>query len=158
MQIHISSLEMMLFKLNSRAIENWNCHSRLYNDVTSTTHFKMNSFPFYDVAVDLLCCVNYSGSGRSTPSRSTRPRPAQNQTPISNLSKYPLTPDVLVSTPGARAFLPSEVSTPLAGAMAADIPRCPQTPTEIRKFLGTNNSGAGRYVNSFSQYWPLVWK
>ena len=156
MQIHICSLEIVLFKLNSSAIENRNCHSRLYmyNDITSTTQFKMNNHRLYDIALDLLCFLNYSGSGRSTPNRSTRPRPAQNQTPISNLSKYPLTPDVLVSTPGARAFLPSEVSTPLAGAMAADIPRCPQTPTEIRKFLGTNNSGAGRYVNSFSQYLP----
>ena len=74
-----------------------------------------------------------SGSGNSTPTRS-RARNGNVRTP-------------------AGQFQPPDVSTPIdsgrpsslaAGRIGAT--NCPQTPVEIRRFLGTNNSGAGRLV------------
>lgn len=54
---------------------------------------------------------------------------------------------IAVRTPSGK-FIPSDISTPVAGATAASAEpvtnKCPLTPVEIRKFLGTNNSGTGR--------------
>ena len=66
------------------------------------------------------------GSGNSTPTRS--------RSHTGN-----------VRTPAGR-FLPPDMSTPIQGD-AAGVVATPQTPVEIRKFLGTNNSGAGRLVD-----------
>ena len=56
-----------------------------------------------------------------------------------------VTPLVSVMTPGGQ-FLPGNISTPVANSGDGNRAAHPQTPKEIRKFLGSNRNGGGQWV------------